>query len=121
MNLKDEYGRTPLTYAFAKMGKINETSEIDPIQTVSSYCAHRDILIDEPDIYNRTPLHYAARRGSSVSTIYLLKRNADINSKDIYGNTPLGNSFLSNHNKYAIVLLQANCEINAEVYKPVYS
>ena len=120
MNIKDEYGRTPLTYAFVKMGKIKDTSEIDPIETVSSYCAYKDVKVDEPDIYNRTPLHYAARRGSMISSIYLLKRKVDIDHKDIYGNTPLGNALLHKHNNYAVILLQSNCDVHSWLYKPNY-
>jgi ankyrin repeat protein len=60
MNAKDERGRTPLTYAFVKIGKHSEYSEIDPIETVSSYCGYKDIKVDEPDFWGKTPLHYAA-------------------------------------------------------------
>ena len=60
MNQKDKRGRTPLTYAFIKIGKPEEYTEIDPIETVSSYCGYKDILIDEPDQWGKTPLHYAA-------------------------------------------------------------
>lgn len=60
MNQKDIRGRTPLSYAFIKIGKPDDYSEIDPIETVSSYCGFKDILIDEPDCWGKTPLHYAA-------------------------------------------------------------
>lgn len=60
MNQKDDWGRTPLTYAFIKIGKPEEYHEIDPIETVSSYCGYKDILVDEPDHWGKTPLHYAA-------------------------------------------------------------
>ena len=60
MNQKDIRGWTPLTYAFIKIGNPLDFNEIDPIETVSSYCGYKDITIDEPDVYGKTPLHYAA-------------------------------------------------------------
>lgn len=60
MNEIDIWGRTPLHYAFIKIGKPMDYSEIDPIETVSSYCGFKDIQIDVPDVWGKTPLHYAA-------------------------------------------------------------
>ena len=61
MNQIDIRGRSPLHYAFIKIGKPDEFSEIDPIETVSSYCGYKDIKIDIPDCWGKTPLHYAAQ------------------------------------------------------------
>ena len=71
-----------------------------------------------PDVWGKTPLHYAAQRGSMISSIYLLKRGVDINKKDIYGNTPLGCALLYNHSNYAVVLMQNKCEISTLLTEP---
>ena len=118
MNALDNRGRTPLTYAFIKIGQPKETSEIDPIETVSSYCGYKDIDTDVPDAWGKTPLHYAAQRGSMISSIYLLKRGVDINKTDIYGNSPLGIALLHDHQNYAVILLQNNCDVKAPLFKP---
>jgi len=60
MNEVDIRGRTPLHYAFIKIGRPTDFNEIDPIETVSSYCGYKDISIDTPDVWGKTPLHYAA-------------------------------------------------------------
>jgi ankyrin repeat protein len=38
VNFKDNRGRTPLFYAFVKIGKPFDNEEIDPIETVTSLC-----------------------------------------------------------------------------------
>ena len=39
INVRDYLGRVPLHYAFVKMGAWQDSSQIDPIETVSSLCA----------------------------------------------------------------------------------
>lgn len=60
INVKDCRGRVPLHYAFVKMKNHKESSAIDPIETVSSLCARKDLQIEVPDKWQKTPLHYAA-------------------------------------------------------------
>jgi ankyrin repeat protein len=60
LNLRDDRGRTPLHYAFVKIGKWNDSSQIDPIETVSSLCGCKGLEIDVADKWFKTPLHYAA-------------------------------------------------------------
>lgn len=97
---------------------MNVTTTIDPIETVSSYCGMQSgTLIDEPDVYGRTPLHYAAQKGSMISSIYLINRKVDINAKDIDGNTPLGIALLAGHQSYTVILMQNECNVRDSVYK----
>ena len=116
MNAKDIRGRTPLTYAFIKVGQPSEYSEIDPIETVASYCAYKEVEVDHPDCWGKTPIHYAAQRGAMISSIYLLKRKVDLERTDIYGNTPLGVALLHGHQNYAVILLQEGCDVNAPLH-----
>ena len=71
------------------MKNYSDCSAIDPIESVSSLCAIRDLDIEVPDKWNKTPLHYAAQRCATISSLYILQRGAQLESKDIYGNTPL--------------------------------
>lgn len=105
VNVRDCHGRVPLHYAFVKMKDWNNASAIDPIETVSSLCAIKDLEIEVPDKWLKTPLHYAAQRSATISSLYILQRGAQLESKDIYGNTPLGISLLRNHFNYGIILI----------------
>lgn len=93
----DKNGRTPLHYAFVKIGNPFENYEIDPVETVSSLLGLQDILINVQDNWARTPLHYAAQRGSNVCGIYLLENKADKNIKDKENNSPLNVAFMNKH------------------------
>jgi ankyrin repeat protein len=72
-NAPDKRGRTPIFYAFVKIGKPFECSEIDPFETVSSLCAIKDCSVKLIDEFGMSPLHYAAQRGSVISGRYLIK------------------------------------------------
>lgn len=56
----DKNLRTPLFYAFIKIGNPFDKNEIDPFETVSSLCALPDCNVNLIDKWKKTPLHYAA-------------------------------------------------------------
>ena len=89
---------------------------IDPIEQVSSLCSESTLEIDVPDKWNKTPLHYAAQRGSAICTLYILNRGANLEAKDIYGNTPLGISLLRKHFVYGILLIQKKADVRIPVF-----
>ena len=60
INHRDHHQRTPLHYAFVKIGKWSSTESVDPIETVSSLCGFKDLEINVPDRWMKTPLHYAS-------------------------------------------------------------
>lgn len=105
INLRDNKGRVPLHYAFVKIKNWTERTQIDPIETVSSLCGQKDLEIDVADRWHKTPLHYAAQRGSAICTLYILQRGSNLEAKDIYGNTALGISLLYKHFNYGIILI----------------
>ena len=106
----------PLHYAFVKMKNYRDSSAIDPIETVSSLCACKELEIEVPDKWNKTPLHYAAQRSATISSLYILQRGAQLESKDIYGNTPLGVALMHNHFNYGIILIQKSANVTVPVY-----
>ena len=105
LNKRDCRGRVPLHYAFVKMKDHSNSSQIDPIETVSSLCAKANLDIEVPDKWMKTPLHYAAQRSATISSLYITQRGALLESKDIYGNTPLGIALKHNHFNYGIILI----------------
>ena len=67
MNEIDKRGRTPLHYAFVKIGKPFDYQIIDPIETVSSLMGIEGSDLSVRDNWGKSPLHYAAIRGSTIS------------------------------------------------------
>ncbi len=94
----DSKQRTPLHYAFAKTGKggMNNNSAFDPIDIVATLCANKDCEVDALDIFSKSPLHYAAQHGATISSLYLLGRGAKLDRFDDAGNTPLAIALISN-------------------------
>lgn len=73
-------------YTFVKAGRHTETRRCDPIEMCSMLVeAMEGKQIDEADEFGSTPLHYAALRGATVSSLLLLQQGADINAVDAKG------------------------------------
>lgn len=60
LNKRDKNGRTPLHYAFVKIGDWENKTSCDPIETVSSMCGIKGLETDVADNWGKTPLHYAS-------------------------------------------------------------
>ena len=115
VNQIDERGRTPLHYAFVKVGKPFNFSEIDPIEVVANLISREDCSTDIVDNYGNTPLCYAAQKGSVISTLALIRGGARMNHKNKDGNTPLGISLLTGHQNNAIFLIQKEADVTGLV------
>jgi ankyrin repeat protein len=120
MNLVDSRGRTPLHYAFIKVGDPFAFTNIDPIETVSNIISRPNVKIDLRDSWGNTPLHYAAQRGSVISALYLMKNGADFNALNDDGNSPLNVCLICGHQNMAIFLIQkgVNLKIDIKVRTP---
>ena len=95
----------------------NNSSNIDPIETVSSLCGQKGLEMDVADNWKKTPMHYAAQRGASICWIYLNKRGVNKEAVDIYGNTPLGIALTYHHHNSAIIMIQKGANVRSLVYK----
>ena len=111
INAKDVRGRTPLHYAFIKIGKPDEKTQIDPVETVTSLCGFKDCQVNVKDNWGSTPLHYAAQRGAHICALSLLNKHAEIDAKDQDGNTPLAIALLAGHSNVAIMLIQSKANV----------
>lgn len=110
--MKDKLQRTPLFYAFTKIGRENEKSEIDPFETVSSILAKENCEVNVLDKFNRSPLHYAALRGSVISGRYMIKLSASPDNPDKYGNTPLALSLIAGHSNFCTMMIDNKADIH---------
>jgi ankyrin repeat protein/predicted DNA-binding WGR domain protein len=115
LNAVDDRGRTPLHYAFVKIGDPFNASAIDPIETVSNIIARPGVNVDVRDAWGNTPLSYAAQRGSVISTLYLLKNGANIDNVNDDGNTPLNICLINGHQNESIFLIQKNCSLKIDI------
>ncbi|EGC37966.1 hypothetical protein DICPUDRAFT_29461, partial [Dictyostelium purpureum] len=116
LNDQDYLGRTPLHYAFVKIGsrEIENGNSYDPVQVVSSLASFETINIDLPDKFGRTPLFYACQHGSTVSSLLLIQRKANINRVDEDDNqiTPLIYAIIINHAFLVKTLLNNSADVN---------
>jgi ankyrin repeat protein/predicted DNA-binding WGR domain protein len=115
LNAIDARGRTPLHYAFVKIGDPFNNSNIDPIETVSNIISRPGVKVDVRDKWGNTALSYAAQRGAVISALYLLKHQADIDNVNQEGNTPVNICLLNGHQNMSIFLIQKNCKLGIEV------
>jgi ankyrin repeat protein len=117
INLRDGKQRTPLHYAFVKIQDWKNSTQIDPIETVSSLCGCKGLEMDVPDKWLKTPLHYASQRGASICAMYLVQRGAQLEAKDIYDNTALGVGLMYQHYNYGIILIQKGAMVTPLIFK----
>lgn len=116
INALDIRNRLPLHYAFVKIGHPVDNSGIDPIETISSALGQKGVQTAVRDSWGRTPLHYAAQRGSVTSALLLLGAGCELDMKDDQGNTPLCTAIMSNHADFAIMLIQKGANVHETVH-----
>jgi len=83
------------------------------------------------DEFGKSPLHYAAQRGATTCSLYLIQRKVQLEREDSYGqyssiyfsnganpslspllgNTPLSTALASDHPDYGIMLIQKSANV----------
>ena len=116
INALDIRNRLPLHYAFVKIGHPEENSVIDPIETVSSALGQKGVQTAVRDSWGRSPLHYAAQRGSVTSALLLLGSRCELDLKDDQGNTALSVAMMAQHPDFAIMLVQKGANVQETVH-----
>ncbi|RYC81153.1 hypothetical protein BFJ63_vAg15952 [Fusarium oxysporum f. sp. narcissi] len=97
VNLKDDYGRTPLSWA----------SENGHEEIVKLLLATEGVDVDSKDDYGRTPLSWAAGKGHvDIVKLLLVIEKVDVDSKDEHGRTPLLWASMNGHVDIVKLLLQ---------------
>ncbi|KID95826.1 Het-eN, partial [Metarhizium majus ARSEF 297] len=86
------------------------------LQTMLKMTSRTKSMINEKDMYGRTPLMLAAENDHKATARLLLEHGADINMKDEEGWTPLIHATESGHEGIVQLLLEhgAACDINVK-------
>ncbi|KAH8128466.1 hypothetical protein LI328DRAFT_141020 [Trichoderma asperelloides] len=102
VNLRDSFGRTPLSYA----------AEKGHTDMIKALLAHKNIDVNLNDIYNRTPSSWAASRGHENVIKLLLDNNARIDLADTSRRTPLSWAASGGHENIVKLLLNNNAKVD---------
>ena len=96
VNLHGTNGNRPLHIAAGKWKKYNLIPEL----------IQKGALVDIRNIYQQTPLHFAATFGNLEAIKLLVENGTDINAPDGEGNTPLSIAKKQNRKKTISLLLE---------------
>ena len=70
--------------------------------------------ITTPDIYGRSPLHWAARAGRNECCTYLINMEIDKNASDSAGLSPLLHAAQAGMETTVKLLVEADCDVNVQ-------
>ena len=116
LNQPDILGRTPIHYLFVKINDEYNSSDIDPVTTLTKLLEYNEVDAEHKDIYGNTPLHYACQRGSIISVISLGGKKIDYDVKNKENNSPLVYSLLFKKENVAINLIQQKVDLEQFVF-----
>ncbi|XP_071963816.1 poly [ADP-ribose] polymerase tankyrase-like [Antedon mediterranea] len=113
---KDADDCLPLHYAFSKINKLSDHSQMDPIEMATTIIeSMKRSQINSQNIRGQTPLHLAAYRGASISAMYIVERIQNYEVRDKFGNTPLATAMIGGYDSMCIMLIQKGANINIDV------
>ena len=94
-----------------KSGIAQATNKGD-IQTVRALIKSNPNLVFDKDIYDTTPLHWAAKNGHRDVAELLVTNGANVNARNKYGDTPLHFAATAGSTEVVNVLLDQGAEVN---------
>jgi hypothetical protein len=103
LDLKDSYGRTPLSWA-ASRGH----------EAVVKLLLEKGAELETKDKYGRTPLLWAVGNGRKAVVKLLLEKGAELETKDKYGRTPLLYAVGLGHEAVVKLLLEKGAKLETK-------
>jgi ankyrin repeat protein len=100
---KNEYGKTPLSYAISFL-------KIDTVEFLISKGANVNLKGE----FKNSPLHEATSGGDQEIVSLLLNNGADVNAKSNNGRTPLHDAAWEGHKEIAELLIANGAGVNAK-------
>ena len=89
------------------------------LQTVKALLKGNPNLVFDKDIYDTTPLHWAAQKGHKEVAELLLANGADVNARNKYGDTPLHFAASAGSKDVVELLLAHGAEVNVVDRPPI--
>ena len=86
----------------------------------SSPSSNSALLLDTPDVYQRTPLHYCSEIGAQICLKYLVARGADPKRIDADGNGAFQLALLHDHRGYCVDLVDKGVDIARPIVKTLH-
>jgi hypothetical protein len=99
LDLKDSYGRTPLSWAAERGHK-----------AVVKLLLENGAKLEAKSKYGRTPLSWAAMRGHEAVVKLLVEKGAGLEAEDEYGQTPLSWAAMRGHEAVVKLLLEKGAQ-----------
>ncbi len=93
---------------------IHEAVQADSLEQVKRLLADDSTLIDAPDQYGRTPLHWACRGVNFDIVKYLVETGANVNAADINGMVPLHNVASRGHEDAVRLLIEKGAHLDEQ-------
>jgi ankyrin repeat protein len=103
LDLRDNYGRTPLSWA-AENGR----------EAVVKLLLEKGAELEVKDSYGQTPLSCATMHGQEAIVKLLLEKGAELEAKDIYSQTPLLCAAMFGQEAIVKLLLEKGAELEAK-------
>lgn len=93
----------------------NKSTKFDPVACLMVFIKQK-VNIKKKNIYNENALHFACKKGSTISALTLINEGADLELQNIHGNTPFAYALMNGHEDLCIFLIQSKSKINVDVF-----
>jgi ankyrin repeat protein len=100
--------------ATSPASEIRDAARTGDLDKLKSLLKDNPDLVSSKDNHNQTSLHWAAAKGQTDVTRFLLAQNADVNATAYNGETPLIFAAVNGHKDVVEMLLARKADVNAK-------
>lgn len=100
IDAENNWGETPIMLLFES----KTDAKFDPVTALMVFLKNNANL-KKKNVYKETVLHYACRKGSTISALTLINKGMSLDEENIHGNTPFSLSIMNGHEDLCIFLI----------------